>query len=71
MSTREFTAILGQSEGWWIGWAEQVPGVNCQERTKEKLLETLRVTLREALEDAPLGDDAAVGAGYERVRLYV
>ena len=27
-----------------------VPGVNCQERTREELLETLRVTLREALE---------------------
>lgn len=29
---------------------EEVPGVNCQEQTKEKLLETLKVTLREALD---------------------
>jgi hypothetical protein len=27
-----------------------VPGVNCQERTRAELLETLQVTLREALE---------------------
>ncbi|MFQ6114483.1 MAG: type II toxin-antitoxin system HicB family antitoxin, partial [bacterium] len=35
---------------WWIGWIEEVPGVNCQERSREELLETLKVTLREALE---------------------
>ena len=34
----------------WIGWVEEVPGVNCQERTREALLETLKITLREALE---------------------
>ncbi|MBF0287585.1 MAG: type II toxin-antitoxin system HicB family antitoxin [SAR324 cluster bacterium] len=46
----EYTAIIKQSKGWWIGWIEEVPGVNCQEATKEELLESLRITLREALE---------------------
>ncbi len=32
------------------GWIEEVLGVNCQERTRDELLETLRITLREALE---------------------
>lgn len=45
-----YTAVIKQDGGWWIGWIEEVPGVNCQERTREELLETLRVTLREALE---------------------
>ena len=45
-----FTAIIQQRDGWWIGWIEEVPGVNCQESTKAELLETLRVTLREALD---------------------
>jgi predicted RNase H-like HicB family nuclease len=45
-----YTAIIKQSGQWWIGWIEEVPGVNCQEATKEELLESLRVTLREALE---------------------
>ena len=36
--------------GWWIGWIEEVPGVNCQERTREELLASLRTTLAEALE---------------------
>lgn len=47
---REYTAVIKQEDGWWIGWIEEVPGVNCQERTREELLETLRITLREALE---------------------
>jgi len=35
---------------WWIGWVEEVPGVNCQGTTREELMNSLRVTLREALE---------------------
>ena len=46
----EFTAVIKQENGWWIGWIEEVPGVNCQERTRDELVETLRVTLREAIE---------------------
>jgi predicted RNase H-like HicB family nuclease len=47
---RVYTALTKQKNGWWIGWIEEVPGVNCQERTHEKLLETLKATLKEALE---------------------
>ena len=45
-----YTAITKQDSGWWIGWIEEVPGVNCQERTREELLASLRTTLAEALE---------------------
>jgi predicted RNase H-like HicB family nuclease len=45
-----YTAVIKQSGPWWIGWIEEVPGVNCQERTREDLLETLRITLKEALD---------------------
>jgi len=44
-----YTAITKQDGGWWIGWIEEVPGVNCQERTREELLASLRTTLAEAL----------------------
>ena len=47
---KNYTAVIKQNGPWWIGWIEEVPGVNCQETTKEELVETLRVTLREALE---------------------
>jgi predicted RNase H-like HicB family nuclease len=46
----EYTAIVKQSGDWWIGWIEEVPGVNCQEATREELVDTLRITLAEALE---------------------
>lgn len=45
-----YTAVTKQDNGWWIGWIEEVPGVNCQERTRQKLLESLRTTLAEAIE---------------------
>jgi predicted RNase H-like HicB family nuclease len=45
-----YTAVIKKSGGWWIGWIEEVPGVNCQEPTRQELVESLRVTLREALE---------------------
>ena len=45
-----YTALTKQVNGWWIGWIEEGPGVNCQEETHEKLLETLKITLKEALE---------------------
>lgn len=48
--SRTFTAVTKQDDGWWIGWIEEVPGVNCQERTREELLDSLRTTLTEALE---------------------
>jgi hypothetical protein len=46
-----FTAITKKDAGWWIGWIEEVPGVNCQERTRLQLSRSLRVTLKEALEN--------------------
>ena len=49
-----YTALIRQSEGWWIGWILEVRGVICQERRKSELLTTLQITLREILEyEAP------------------
>jgi len=44
-----YTAIVKQDSGWWIGWIEEVQGVNAQEKTKEALLASLREVLKEAL----------------------
>jgi predicted RNase H-like HicB family nuclease len=48
--TRGFTAICKQRGDWWIGWVEEVPGVNAQERTKEELMVSLREALDEVIE---------------------
>jgi predicted RNase H-like HicB family nuclease len=45
-----YRAIMKKVGDWWIGWVEEVPGVNCQERTEKELLESLRASLREALQ---------------------
>ena len=45
-----YSAIIKKEDGWWIGWIKEVPGVNCQERTRKKLIESLKITLKEALE---------------------
>jgi hypothetical protein len=45
-----YTAVIKRSEPWWIGWVEEVSGVNRQEATKQELIESLRVTLREAID---------------------
>jgi predicted RNase H-like HicB family nuclease len=45
-----YTAVIRQDGPWWIGWVEEVPGVNVQEQSREALLESLREVLRETLE---------------------
>ena len=42
------TAVVKHEGDWWIGWIEEVPGINCQGPTREELMDTLRVTLAEA-----------------------
>ena len=45
-----FTAIVKKDGPWWIGWIEEISGVNAQEETKEELLSSLREILVESLE---------------------
>jgi hypothetical protein len=66
-----YTAVVKQDAGWWIGWIEEVPGVNCQEAMRDELLETLRVTLREALEMNRSEAIGAAGPGYEEFEIAV
>ena len=53
-TAQTYTALIRESEGWWIGWILEVAGVTCQERTRSELLDTLQITLREILEDKTL-----------------
>src|SRR5438094_1287521 len=45
-----YRAVIQRDGRWWIGWIEEVPGVNAQARTRKELLEDLRSALKEALE---------------------
>jgi predicted RNase H-like HicB family nuclease len=46
----QYTAIIKKEDNWWYGWIEEVPGVNCQEQSYKELIETLKITLKEAIE---------------------
>ena len=63
----KYTAIIQQREKWWIGWIEEVPGVNSQGATREELLENLSSALREALEMNRSDALAAAQGPYEEV----
>lgn len=58
----KYTAIIKKEDNWWYGWIEEVPGVNCQEQSYEELLETLTITLREAIE---FYKEEAIGAAVD------
>ena len=68
---QEYTAIVKREGDWWIGWIEEVPGVNCQERSHDELLETLAITLNEALEFNREDALAAAGEGYKLEKVVV
>ena len=70
MNTK-YTAIVKQVEDWWIGWIEEIPGVNCQEHTREELIESLRATLKEALEFNRQEALSAVGIGYVEEKIAI
>ena len=62
----KYTAIIKQDGDWWTGWIQEVPGVNCQEATRDELLEILRITLGEMLELNREDAVAAAGKGYQQ-----
>ena len=60
----EYTAVVKQDGAWWIGWIEEIPGVNCQEQSKDELMASLKETLREALEMNKQDALTAAGIGF-------
>jgi predicted RNase H-like HicB family nuclease len=64
-----YTAVVQQDGEWWIGWIEEVPGVNSQGKTRDELLANLRDALDEALEMNRAEARAAANGNYEEVSL--
>ena len=42
-TSMKFRAVIKKSGHWWIGWLVDLAGVNAQERTKEELMESLKI----------------------------
>lgn len=54
----KYRAVIKKVGNWWVGWLIDLPGVNAQERTREKLLESLRVGAEDMLAtDVPFDPD--------------
>jgi predicted RNase H-like HicB family nuclease len=64
-----YSAVVQQDGDWWIGWIEEVPGVNSQGQTREELLDNLRDALEEALEMNRAEARAAATGTYEEVSI--
>ncbi len=41
--------MIKKSEGWWIGWLVDLPGVNAQEKSRDKLIESLKIGAEDML----------------------
>ncbi len=46
----ELTAIIKRDGDWWLGWVEEIPGANAQEKTKEALIISLKEAANDILE---------------------
>jgi predicted RNase H-like HicB family nuclease len=64
-----YTAVIQRDENWWIGWIEEIPGVNSQGETREELIINLRSALEEALEMNRADALYAVSGEFEEVSL--
>lgn len=47
---REFTAVYKKDKGWYLGWIEEIPGVNTQGKTLKETKENLKDALLLILE---------------------
>jgi predicted RNase H-like HicB family nuclease len=65
----KYNAIIQQHGQWWIGWIEEVPGVNSQGHTREELLANLQDALEEALEMNRADARASVSGEFEEVSI--
>ena len=67
----EYTVVVKKENDFWVGWVEEVPGINCQEKTYKDLMETLEVTLKEALEFNRQDALDAAGSDFKEEKIVV
>ena len=63
-------AVIQPDGEWWVGWLEEIPGVNSQGATREELMENLQsAVLTEALEMNRADALAAASGAYEEASI--
>jgi predicted RNase H-like HicB family nuclease len=66
-----FSALIRKDEKWWIGWVQEVPGVNSQGRTRKELVENLTSALNEVLQMNRAEARRMAGKSFEETRISI
>jgi predicted RNase H-like HicB family nuclease len=66
---KTYTAIIQQRDHWWIGWIEEIPGVNSQGKSREELMANLRSALEEVLQMNRAEALAACEGAFEEITI--
>ena len=64
-----YSAVIQQGQ-WWIGWIEEIAGVNSQGATREELVANLRDALSEAIKLNRENAREAAGASYKEIAIH-
>ena len=70
MTASNYSAVIQQDGEWWIGWIEEIPGVNSQGATRQELVANLRDALAEVIELNRENAREAAGASYEEIAIH-
>ncbi len=71
INMNKYTAVIQRDGDFWIGWIEEICGVNSQGTTRAELLKNLQSTLQEALQMNRLDAREAAGSAFEEVHISV
>ena len=71
INMNKYTAVIQRDGDFWIGWIEEIGGVNSQGKTRAELLDNLQSALQEALQMNRLDARSAAGSSFEEVQISV
>ena len=71
INMNKYTAVIQRDGDFWIGWIEEISGVNSQGETRAELLKNLHSALQEALQMNRLDARNAAGKTFEEVQVSV
>jgi predicted RNase H-like HicB family nuclease len=69
MYMNKYTAVIQRDGDFWIGWVEEICGVNSQGTTRAELLDNLRSALSEAIQMNRTDARSAAGSTFEEVQI--
>ena len=67
---REFTAVYKKSGKWYLGWVEEIPGVNTQGKTLSEVKENLKEAILLIIEANKKIQVAGAGVIREPITLF-